>query len=57
MSGALAAIDVQDLAGDERRGLEEHDALDDVLDVTHVADGMQSREELVGFLAGASVSG
>jgi hypothetical protein len=38
MSGSLAAVDVQSLAGDERRLLEVDDALDDVADLGHPAE-------------------
>ena len=36
MTGDLAAVDVQDLAGDERRRLQEEDAVDDVADLADV---------------------
>ena len=32
----LAAVDVQDLAGNERRRLEDDDGVDDVADLAHV---------------------
>ena len=38
MAGDLAAVDVQDLAGNERRRLQEKDAVDDVADLAHVPD-------------------
>ena len=36
MARDLAAVDVQDLAGDERRRLQEKDTVDDVADLAHV---------------------
>src|SRR3954465_4735017 len=36
VAGDLATVDVQDLAGDERRRLEEHDRVDDVADLSDV---------------------
>ena len=44
MSGALAAVDVQDLAGDERRVLQIQDGVDDIVDVAHPAERMQAGE-------------
>ena len=38
MSGALAAVDVQDFPGDERRVLQVHDRVDDVVDLTDSAE-------------------
>ena len=38
VTGALAAVDVQDLAGNERRCLQEEDAVDDVADLAHVPE-------------------
>jgi len=37
---ALTAVDMQDLAGDELRGLEIEDRVDDVRDLAHAADRM-----------------
>jgi hypothetical protein len=37
--GDLAVVDVQDLAGNERRRLEEDDGVDDVADLAHVIPG------------------
>ena len=49
MTGALATVDVQDLAGDEGRVFQKHDRVDDVLNFSHTSDWMQLRKELVGF--------
>ncbi len=48
MAGALAAVDMQDLAGDEARPFEIKDRPDDVVDLTHTPDRMHCRETLVG---------
>jgi hypothetical protein len=48
-SGVLAAVDMEDLAGDEGRALEEDDGLDDVANLTHPADWVQGREGGVGL--------
>src|SRR5882757_6551820 len=50
VAGALAAVDVQDLAGHELSGLQISDRFDDVADVTHPADRMQRSERVVGLL-------
>ena len=39
VTGDFAAVDVQDLAGNEVRRLEVKDAVDDVADLSHVPDG------------------
>ena len=39
MARALAAVDVQDLAGDEGRVLQIDDRVDDVVDLTEPTDG------------------
>src|SRR3954469_3765877 len=44
--GALTAIDVQDLAGHEIGGLQEHHGLHDVLDLPHVPHRVEGRQEL-----------
>src|SRR5258705_13021771 len=49
MAGALAAVDVQDLAGDERGGFEVGDGVDDVADLAHPADRVQTGKDLVGL--------
>ena len=36
VAGDLAAVDMKDLAGNERRRLQEKDAVDDVADLAHV---------------------
>ena len=41
MSGGLPPVDVQDLAGDERGAFEIQDAVDDVADLAHPAEGME----------------
>ena len=46
MSGGLAAVDVQGLAGDERRPFEVHDAVDDVADLAHPAQGVYGGQAL-----------
>src|SRR5689334_3776426 len=46
---ALAAVDVQDLAGDERGVLEEDDGVGDVADRAEPADRVQAGQELVGL--------
>lgn len=49
-AGALAAVDVHDLAGDERAGgFEVEDAGHHVADLADVPDGMQLREVREGF--------
>src|SRR5258705_7566922 len=47
VAGALAAIDVQDLAGDEARAFQEQDRVDDVLALSHASDRMQFCKEVV----------
>ncbi len=49
VAGGLAAIDVQDLAGYERRRLQKQDSADHVLDLAHTADWVEGREEFVSF--------
>lgn len=41
MTGALAAVDVQNLSGDERGEFQEHDAADDVIDFAHASERVQ----------------
>ena len=48
VSGGLAAVDVQGLAGDERGSLEVEDRVDDVADLAHPAQRVQGRQALVG---------
>lgn len=43
VAGALASIDVQDLAGDEGCAFQEQDCVDNVPCFTHASDGMQFR--------------
>src|SRR6202034_1703483 len=49
VAGALAAVDVQDLAGDERGGLEVENAGHHVADLAEAPHGMQLREGREGF--------
>ena len=49
MPGALAAIDVQDLAGDKGGVLQKQDRVDNILNFAHASDWMQLREVLVCF--------
>jgi hypothetical protein len=49
MTGALATIDVKDLAGDKAGRLKVEDCIDDVGDIAHVPDRMQSPERGVGL--------
>src|SRR5260370_13061720 len=49
VAGALAAIDVKGLAGDEGGAFQEQDRVDDVSDFSHASDWMQVRKELVSF--------
>ena len=56
MAGALAAVDVQDLAGHEGGTFEIKDRIDDVLDLAHVADRVQGAERRVRFGRDASAS-
>src|SRR5262245_63237149 len=46
---ALAAVDVKDLAGHEARRLEVEDRVDDVRDLAHAADRMESGEPGIGL--------
>src|SRR5437764_10361295 len=45
VAGDLAAVDVQDLAGNERRRLEDDDGVDDVADLAHVPYRGEPRAE------------
>src|SRR5712675_604433 len=47
VAGALAAVDMQDLAGDERRGFQEQHGIDDVAGFSHAADRMQRGKEVM----------
>ena len=49
VAGDLAAVDVQDLAGDERRRLQEEDAVDDVADLAHAPERVEPGERVVGL--------
>src|SRR5260370_19333044 len=49
VAGALAAIDVNGLAGDEGGAFQEQDRVDDVSDFSHASDWMQVRKEFVSF--------
>ena len=49
MAGALAAIDVKGLPGDEGGVFQKQDRVDDVSDFSHASDWMQVRKELVSF--------
>jgi hypothetical protein len=46
VAGALAAVDVQDVPGDERAEFEERHGVNDVADLAHAADWMEPRESL-----------
>src|SRR4051794_311332 len=48
MSGALTAVDVQGLAGDERGTFEIEDPVDDIADLAGPTDGVQRSARLVG---------
>ena len=54
MTGALAAVDVQDFAGHEAGRFEIEDRIDDVGHFAHVADRVQRAECRVGLGADAS---
>ena len=45
MASDLAPVDVQDFAGNERRRLQEEDAVDDVADLAHVSNRRELRAE------------
>src|SRR5882757_11271990 len=47
MTGALAAVDVEDLAGDKGSVFQKHDRVDDVLNFSHASDWMHLREVLM----------
>src|SRR4051795_11966124 len=49
MSGALTAVDVQGLAGDERGTFEIEDPVDDIADLAGPTDGVQRSARLVGL--------
>ena len=49
MTGALATVDVQNLAGDEGSVFQKHDRVDDVLNFSHTSDWMQLRKEFMCF--------
>ncbi len=48
MSSGLTAVDVQDLAGDERRPFEIEDPVNDVFELAQPAKGMKAGEAVVG---------
>jgi hypothetical protein len=48
VSGSLAAVDVQDLASDERGPFEIEDPVNDVLNVADSAEWVQFRQSLIG---------
>jgi hypothetical protein len=50
VSSALAAVDVQDLSGHERRRLEIEDSTDHILDLAHPTDRVQRAHPRVGAL-------
>ena len=54
VAGGLAAVDVQDLAGDERRGLQEEDAVDDVADLAHAPERVERRRARRSVSAGCT---
>ena len=49
MPGSLTTVNVQGLAGDERRTFEVADPVDDVADLAGPTDGMQRSDRLVGL--------
>src|SRR5258707_7949692 len=49
VAGALAAVDVKGLPGDEGGVFQKQDRVDDVSDFSHASDWMQVRKELVSF--------
>jgi hypothetical protein len=49
VTGDLTAVDVQDLAGDEGRRLEEQDAVHDVADLADPSQRVQPGERVVAF--------
>ena len=58
VTGGLAAVDVQELAGDVRRVLQEQDAVDHVADLPHAPErGKLAAEPLRSFPPGTSGSG
>ncbi len=52
MAGALAAVDVQDLAGDELGGLQIGDRFDDIADIAKLAARRAGDRPLDVFIAG-----
>src|SRR6266478_2369634 len=49
MAGALAAIDMQNFARDERCRFQVEDRADNVGDLAHMSDGVKEPERLIGF--------
>src|SRR5438874_535914 len=49
MPGALASIDVEDLAGHEASGLEVEDGVDDIADFAHPTDRMHCAQCFMGL--------
>jgi hypothetical protein len=49
MTGALATVDMQDLASDERGVFQKQDRVDNVLNFSHASDWMQLGKELMCF--------
>ena len=49
-AGVLAAVDMQDLTGDEARTFEVEDGIDDVADLAHPANRVQRRQGRVRLL-------
>ncbi len=49
MACALPAVDVQDLAGDKCSAVQVEDRLNDVVDLTHMADRVQLAQGIVSF--------
>ena len=49
VTGALATVDVQDLASDERGVFQKQDRVDNVLNFSHASDRMQICKELMCF--------
>src|SRR5580704_16346389 len=48
-AGALSAVDMQYLAGDEGRAFEIEHGIDDIADLAHAPDRMQIAEEFMRF--------
>src|SRR5882757_11365780 len=47
MTGALATVDVQDLASDKGSAFQKHDSVNNVLNFSHTSDWMQFGKEIM----------